>query len=227
MDATWDLASVGVTLAYGGRHQEAARTMTDARALAEASGNPSARAFVHALVGEITSPFDPGTAEDDLRRAVALAEAVGSRLVVGIARLVLATLHARHRDAATALRHYEGVIVEWERAGAWTSQWVTLRTLVDLLSKVGATRDAAVLLGAVTSARTGAPAFGSDQELLRETEQRLRSNLGDAEVERRMDAGRRLGEDEVATFALEATRRAAGMASAGDGSGSAVDDESS
>jgi NAD(P)-dependent dehydrogenase (short-subunit alcohol dehydrogenase family) len=67
---------------------------------------------------------------------------VGSRLVAGLAEVSLAGLHARHGDAATALGYFQQVIPQWRQAGAWTPQWVTIRTLIDLLTRVGACRDA-------------------------------------------------------------------------------------
>ena len=208
-EAAWDICSVGVALAVAGRREEASAAATEASATAEASGSPSARALAAFLLGEIAATTDPEVAEEHLRRAVALAEPVGSRLVVGIAHLALATLYARHHDAPTALRYYEGVILEWQGAGAWTSQWVTLRTLVDLLARVGAVHDAAVLYGAVTSARTGGPAFGGDEQILRQVEARLREQLGDPGFRRSREEGEALADDEVIGRALEAIRRAA------------------
>ncbi len=134
----------------------------EAATIAEKCGSPSACSFVHLVLAEIAAPADPHLADDHLRQALALAEPVGRRLVMALSRVTLATLYSRHHDALTALRHYEGVIREWQETGTWTSQWVTLRTLVDLLSRVGARHDAPVLYGAVTSARTGAPAHGAD-----------------------------------------------------------------
>ncbi len=91
----------------------------------------------------------------------------------------MATLYARHDDPVTALGYYEDAILEWQLSGNWTSQWVTLRTLVDLLARLGASHDAAVLYGAVTCARTGAPAYGADEQLLRDVATRLAEELGD------------------------------------------------
>ena len=134
---------------------------------------------------------------------------MGSTFVVGLARVALATRKARQDDAAAALGYYEAVIVEWERAGAWTSQWVTLRTLVDLLVRVGAFDDAGVLYGAVGAPRTGARPFGADEATLQEAAGRLRAQVGEDAFRRLADEGAALTENEVVGAALDAVRRAA------------------
>jgi hypothetical protein len=158
-------------------------------------------------LGEISAPKD-ASAEEHLCRALDLAEAVNSTFVVGLARVALATLKSRQDDANGALGYYEAVIVEWQRAGAWTSQWVTLRTLVGLLIRVGAFHDASVLYGAVESARTGARPFGADEAMLREAETDLRARLGEDTFRRFADEGANLTENEVVGVALDAVHRA-------------------
>ena len=157
MDAAWDAGSAGVALGYGNHLAEAIRLAGQGRDAAVRSGAPSALALVLTVLGEITATTDPGQARQYLQRAVELAEPAGSRLVAGFAEVSLATLHARHGEPATALRYYHQVISKWRQAGTWTPLWVTLRTLIDLLTRVGACDDAATLYGAAASASSGAP----------------------------------------------------------------------
>jgi len=208
LDAAWDAASAAAAYAYGNDHEEASRLAGQARAAADRSGSPSALAFASWVSGEIAASTSPGQARRHLQRAVALAAPAGSRFVDGISRVSLATLHARHGDPAVALRHYEQVILQWQQAGAWTPLWVTIRTLVDLLARVGASRDAATLYGAVASASSGAPPYGADADRLRHSVALLRDQLGN-EFSAYVDHGEQLDGTQVIGFALEAIGRAA------------------
>ncbi|MDQ1489324.1 MAG: hypothetical protein QOJ23_1838, partial [Actinomycetota bacterium] len=207
LQAVWDIGSASLARAWSGDADAAGDLAAETFTTAERSGSPTARAFGHYVLGEISGAGDP-SAEEHLCRAVELAEAVNSTFVVGLARVALATLKARQDDAAGALRYYQAVIVEWQRAGAWTSQWVTLRTLVDLLVRVGALGDAAILYGAVETARTGARPFGADEAMLREAATELRTRLGEDTFRRFADEGANLTENEVVGVALDAVHRA-------------------
>ena len=55
--------------------------------------------------------------------------------------------------------------------------WVTVRTLVELLTRAGAHNDAAILYGAVTSADSGAPPSGTHADRLRQSAALLRQHL--------------------------------------------------
>ena len=206
VDAVWTQGSVCAGLAYGGRLPEALAE-ADTLQLLTADGSPSARAFAHWVLAEISLERDDVSAETNLARALELADHAGARLVATLARLTLATLYSRHRDPREALRYYERAIIDWQQAGAWTSQWVTLRTLVDLLTRVGADWDAAVLYAAVTTAQTGAPAFGGDAKLLTRVHEHLRAALGDERLVVAMDQGTAMSDDAVVAFALDAIER--------------------
>ena len=209
LDAAWDAASAAAAFAYDNRLEEAGHLADQARAAADICRSPSALAFVSWVSGEIAASASPGQARYHLQQAVALAKPAGSRFVAGISRVSLATLHARHGDPATALRHYEQVILEWQQAGAWTPLWVTIRTLVDLLGRAGAWRDAATLYGAAASASTGAPPYGADADRLRQSAALLRNNLTGTEFRSCIDQGEQLDGTQVIALALEAIGRAA------------------
>jgi predicted ATPase/DNA-binding SARP family transcriptional activator len=209
LDAAWDAASAAAAYAYGDHLREARRLADQARAAATRSGSPSALAFVSWVTGEITAGASPVRARHYLQQAVTLATSAGSRFVEGISQVSLATLGARHGDAAVALGHYERAIREWQQAGAWTPLWVTLRTLVDLLARADAWDDAATLYGAVTSASSGAPPFGADADRLRQSAALLRQHLTGAGFRFHAGKGEQMDGGQVIRFALEAIARAA------------------
>jgi predicted ATPase/DNA-binding SARP family transcriptional activator len=208
LDAAWDAVGASAAYAYGGHLEEASRLADQARAAADRCRSPSALALVSWVNGEIAIGTSPSQARHHLLRAIALAKSAGSRFVDGLSRVALATLDARHGDTTVALGHYEQAIREWQQAGAWTPLWVTIRTLVELLTEAGAHHDAAVLYGAVTSASSGAPPFGADADRLRQSAALLQQHLTDAEFGLRVGRGEQLDGSQVIRFALEAIARA-------------------
>jgi predicted ATPase/DNA-binding SARP family transcriptional activator len=203
LQAVWDRGSAALAVHYGGA--AAGDEPGAVLALAESCGSPSARAFAHFVIGEVES------SERDLRRAIEVAALAGSHFVSGIAEVSLASLTARDRDPGGALDHYDRAIRGWEQVGAWTPQWVTLRTLARLLAELDLTGDAAILYGAAATDRTGSPAYGSDAVMLRELATSLRSRLGEPEFNARAGEGAALADEEVAGLALEAILRARGI----------------
>lgn len=207
--AAWALGSVSLAHAWGNRSSLALGAAEQAHRTASGSGCPSAIAFVDYVYGELWADSRPDAARRHLNRAMELAATVDSRLIVGLARVSLATLVSRHeRDPRIALQHYDKAIREWQQTGAWTSQWVTLRTLVELLTRLGRTDDAAVLLGAVSSANTGAAPFGADEQRLRAATEALRAELGSLRFDRLAQRGAALSDKDAVAFALESIRRA-------------------
>lgn len=201
--------SAAAAYAYGDRPEEASRLAEQAQVAAEQCRSPSALAFASWVSGEIIADTTPDQAREQLQRAIALATSAGSRFVAGIARVSLASLDARHGDAAVALGHYERAIREWQQAGAWTPLWVTFRTLVELLARAGAWADAATLYGAVTAASSGAPPFGADADRLRQLSAQLPQRLTGAELRFRVGKGEQMEGSQVIDFALDAITRAA------------------
>ena len=88
----------------------------------------------------------------------------------------------------------------------WSSQWITLRSLIDLLSRSGQHASAPVLWGAERSRRAGAPAYGRDASTLARVNDELVVALGPDEFERLSRQGAELTEAAVVDFALEAVR---------------------
>jgi predicted ATPase/DNA-binding SARP family transcriptional activator len=207
LEAVWDAVGAAAAYGYGGHQEEASRHADLAQAAADRCRSPSALALVAWVRGEIAVSTSPGQARYHLQRAVALATSTGSRFVEGLARVALASVDARHGDAAVALGHYERAIREWQQAGAWTPLWVTLRNLVELLVQAGAWPDAATLYGAVTAASSGAPPFGADADRLGQSAAQLRQHLTSTEFRVFTGEGERMDGNQVIRFALEAITR--------------------
>lgn len=202
--AVWSLGSAALAHLYGGRPRDAADLAATTVRHARESQNPSAVALAEFVLGEIGAATGDDDAEAHLRRAIAIASTADSRFVEGLARVTLATLQVSASDTAHALDHYFAAIRQWGRHNAWAPQWVTLRHLVDLLARHGATTDAAVLYGAVTSNGTGAPPFGSDADLLEAARNRIEAQIGTATLSREAGHGSMLSGEEIVATALRA-----------------------
>jgi hypothetical protein len=124
--------------------------------------------------------------------------------VTGLAGASRASLDARSGDAAIAAADYRRLIVEWQRAGIWSTQWTILRWVAVVLERLGRARDAAVLEGAVRATTAGHRIFGADEVALADLGQRLRSELGDEGYEAAVREGARLDGDAAVEHALEA-----------------------
>lgn len=212
LQAVWDLGSAAVAAGYTGDTESALDLAAATSDVADRCGSPTAGAFAHFVTGEIVSGDDPTGAEAHFRQAIELAAVADSRFVAGIAEVSLAASRGRQEDIAAALTHCRSAVDRWHRAGAWTPLWVTIRTVIVLLLRTGALEDAAVLLAAAQSARTGAPPFGADATSMHDAAEQLRSALGDDAYERHLALGRSLTEDEAMAFAVEALQRAADAA---------------
>src|SRR5712691_2035434 len=77
---------------------------------------------------------------------------------------------------------------------------------------VGACHDAAILYGAVASASSGAPPFGTDADGLRQSVALLRDHLTGTEFRSCVDKGEQLNGSQVIDLALQAIGRAAAKA---------------
>jgi hypothetical protein len=208
LQAVWNIGSAAVTAGYTGDTERALQLAAAASTTAERSGSPTARAFAHFAIGEILANEQPHTAETHLRQAIEFAAVADSRFVAGVAEVALAASRSRQQDIAAALAHCQSAITRWQRAGAWTPLWVTIRTVITLLVRTGAHDDAAALLAAVQSARTGAPPFGVDAATMRNTAEQLRSALGDNRFQQHLASGRSMSEDQALKLAIDALERA-------------------
>jgi predicted ATPase/DNA-binding SARP family transcriptional activator len=138
--------------AWSGEGHTAVRIAEAALDLADASGNPSARAEARYALGETLGDLDPLRALRALAEAADLAGTVDDRLFAGGAATAAAAIRSRHGDPADALAEFRSVLTLWRRAGNDTLQTTALRNLVVLLVRIGADEAAALVDAALPPA---------------------------------------------------------------------------
>ncbi|MDP3893874.1 BTAD domain-containing putative transcriptional regulator [Nocardioides sp.] len=177
-------------------------------------GSGPLRAWALYIRGEARLDTDPETSLELFDAALELARQERDRYVVGVALVSIASLRGRHGNPAEAVPRFVEVIGHWQAVGDWTHQWTTLRSVVDLLVRLGRCEEAAVLLGGLRSRAGAAPVFGADADRLASVGARLAHELGDDAVAELLGRGARLTDDGVVTFAgsaLVADGGAAGL----------------
>jgi hypothetical protein len=97
-------------------------------------------------------------------RALALFEEAGELAALvrnswwhGIAMMEAAATRGVHGDPVLAARAFLAVLEHWDRVGDATQQWLNLRYVARLLSRVGATADAAALHAFLVAAGKPSP----------------------------------------------------------------------
>ncbi|WP_051298401.1 ATP-binding protein [Arthrobacter castelli] len=193
---------------YGGDRPAARRLMSKVQEAAELCGNPTHLAWTAYCRGELLSAEDADAALARFEDAVAIADTVRNSFTAGVARVSIGTLRSRHGDTGDALRSFHEVIEHWYRVNDWVHQWTTLRNLIDLFARLEANLDAAVLYGAVVHPRTGATAFGADQERMSAVASSLRKAIGDDDFEAAVARGGQLSDDQAVGYALHGIERA-------------------
>lgn len=188
--------------AYSGRATDTTAHLQAGWQVVERAGTPTLRAAYWFLEGEVRLDAEPRAALDALQRSIEIARVSRNRFVEGIARVASASMEARHGQPGDALAAFRTIIDDWRTSGDWAHMWTTLHNLVVLLERVGADRPAAVLLGAIETARTGAPAFGEDAARLAATAASLQASLGDAELPAARERGRSMSDDQAVAYAL-------------------------
>ncbi|MGD9701440.1 MAG: BTAD domain-containing putative transcriptional regulator [Acidimicrobiia bacterium] len=152
--------------------------------------------------GEAVLDDDPDLAKQRLRHAIGLALRAGNNFVAGISGASAASLEVRHGDARRAVQEYQWLLPLWSRAGVRVTQWTMLRSVAELLARLGADRAAAVVLGAVTAPTAGNEVVGDDADRLAALATELRQRLGHDGYEVAVAEGRGLDDDDAAAVAL-------------------------
>ncbi|WP_165491752.1 BTAD domain-containing putative transcriptional regulator [Egibacter rhizosphaerae] len=196
--------------AYGGRTDDAMARFAHGWAVAEATGSPTMHASYRMLEGELWLDADPERAAAALAEAVDVAGSVGNCFVEGVARVSLASLHARRGEAPHALASFADSVAHWRRSGDWVHQWTTLRNLVVLLVRLGVHEPAAVLHGAIASASSGASAFGADAERMAAADAAARESLGPQRHATAAARGHAMDDHETVAYALAVIERLGG-----------------
>ncbi len=201
------LADLGLSATYAGDDTAAAHYGDALDALATAVGAPSIRGYAAYLHGERLAERDPTAATRHLTDAVAAAEEADDPFLAGVARHTLMTTAARMDDAGHALTSFAGLLDQWNGSGAWTQLWLTMRALIEALSRAGRHREAAVLLGAHATSRSAPTVFGADAQRLDAALGAARRNLGD-EFDALWSEGAALDDQQAITRAIDLTRPA-------------------
>ena len=204
---TWALLDLGLSASYAGDDTAAARYGDALDALATVVGAPSIRGWAAYLHGERLAERDPTAATRHLTDAFAAAEEVDDRFLAGVARHTLMTTAARMDEAGHAVTSFAGLLGQWNGSGAWTQLWLTMRALIEALSRHGRHREAAVLLGAHATSRRAPAVFGADARRLDAAAAIARRNLGD-EFDAAWSEGVALDDQRAITLAIDLTNAA-------------------
>jgi predicted ATPase len=198
--------------AYRGDRATALTYAEQAHIEAVGLGNPSMMGWAAYTEAETLLDLDPSRALRLLDEASTFARAVGNRYLDGVASISAASVQARHGDPLQALRQFRDVLTMWHDAGGWTQLWTAMRSVIDLLIRIGADEDAATLYGAVEASPTATPVFGDDAERLRSALRIGTERLGANHVAAAVRRGAALGDDGAviaATAAIDAATTAA------------------
>lgn len=81
-------------------------------------------------------------------------------------------------------------------------QWTTLRTLIELLARLGRDAEAAVLHGAMRASATASPLAGADEARMAQAVVTMRTRLGEEGFESACARGAALRDSDAVAFAL-------------------------
>jgi predicted ATPase len=202
--AQWLMASATQLLPLGYSQDPRALERTECLLAEIGDAETAYAAYVWYCAGESDLATNPDRARDRLTRALTMGEQKHAAFATCLAGSTLASLDARAGDSARAAAAYRELLMQWRRAGMWSTQWTMLRSVASLLDHLGRHREAAVLEGAVRSTTSGHRIFGQDEEFLRELGARLRAALGDGPYEEARRRGAELDGRAAVEFALRA-----------------------
>ena len=161
-------------------------------------------AYAWYCAGEADLEIDVHRARRRLQRALEIADATHTSFVIGTAGASLASIEARHGDPHVAAENYRRLIVHWQHAGMWPTQWTMLRSIAGLLARLERYGDSAVLLGAVRATESGHRIFGADEIALAALAAKLRDQLGESVYDEAVGDGARLDGAGAVAHALRA-----------------------
>jgi tetratricopeptide (TPR) repeat protein len=203
----WGLCNRAVIAAKQG-DLPAAKVFSDqARTVAAPTANPTMLAAVSYCEGECLLEADPVQALEPIAQALVFARAADNVFMTGNALVSNTSLRGRHGDPSLALPLFEEVIDYWRRTGGWTQLWLTLRNLVELVGRLGAYEDAAVLFGACAAFNRTSRPYGAEADRLSAVVETLVANLDQRGFEDATARGEALDDGEAVEFAAAVTRR--------------------
>lgn len=126
-------------------------------AVAERTGNPTARSMGQYALGLVQKKSDPQLALARFDEAARLAAGVHNFWWEGIALMEAAATRGVHGDPGEAARGFIDVLDHWERVGDWTQQWLNLRYVTRFLVRIGADTEATTLHNSLVAAGKPSP----------------------------------------------------------------------
>jgi ATP/maltotriose-dependent transcriptional regulator MalT len=203
----WSLCGRAVSAGNSGNLATAQALTEEARKVAGRGRNPTMMAVTRYAEGESLLEVDPVRAMGPIGEALEFAERAENVFMKGIALVSNTSLRGRHGDPLVALRLFEDVIRHWRRGGNWSQQWLTLRNLVELLTRLGAHEPTAVLYGACTASKECPPLYGPEAARLDVVVSTLVDSLGEETFADAKAHGAALSDDEVFSFAATVMQR--------------------
>jgi hypothetical protein len=168
------------------------------------------RAWAQYTLGEVLMAADPLRAAVLLEGAIAAARRCGDRFLAGVALVSAASVLARGADPVQAVPLLREVVEHWHRQADWTHQWPTFRVVAELLTRLGADEQAAVLLGAQRWGHRADDVFGRDAERLDVLAGTLTDRLGADRLRALMLRGSQLSDAELLATVRDALATADG-----------------
>lgn len=200
-------AARALALGYLGRVEPATVELEAATTVAADTGNPTVQGFCDYVRGEICIDRDPPSALACFQRARDQGRVLGNRYLTAIAGVSAVSCAARMANPARSLEAYVELLDHFERTGSRAQQWTTIRTLIEVLTRVGRDEAAAVLYGALVSSPTALPLIGADAERVEEAVGTLTVRLGGERFERMKVKGAALGDERAIVYAADCARR--------------------
>jgi predicted ATPase/class 3 adenylate cyclase len=129
------LDSAAMCAAYAGDLDDARRFNERARST---TTSPSMRAYNHYIRAEIDNVARHwSSALHHYRECIVLSGTADTAIIQGVASVGLVAVQAASGQVREALAGYRDLIDHWQRIGAWTQQWTTLRNAADLFDQLG------------------------------------------------------------------------------------------
>ena len=138
----WTLYYVAICRAVRRVPEAGVAAAQEALAVARETGNPSALSMGHYALGLVLKKSHPDQALALLDEAARLAAEVQNFWWEGIALMEAAATRAVHGDPAEGAAALVVVLDHWDHVGDWTQQWLNLRYVVRLLTRLGAEHEA-------------------------------------------------------------------------------------
>ena len=174
------LAETAMAAGYIGRFDTAREMISESLRYLGNDGALAIHAWVRYCEGEALADDDPARALTALTESLRLARISDSPFVSGVAGLTLTSLQIRTGDSIAAIGKIIDLIEQWRATGAWVQQWITMRTVVELLVLVQDYEHAALVLGAVVENESSSEVSGSDAQRLHDALATIEEHLPDA-----------------------------------------------